>query len=77
MGQVIVRNLNDEVVAALKRKARLHGRPLEQELREILTEAARLSPREKVALADKIASMTQGDLKTDSADLIRADRDSR
>lgn len=77
MGQVIVRNLNDEVVAALKRKARLHGRPLEQELREILTEAARLSPREKAALADKIASMTQGELKTDSADLIRADRDSR
>ena len=77
MGQVIVRNLDDEVVVALKRKARLHGRPLEQELREILTTAARLSRHDKAALASKITSMTPRELKTDSADLIRADRDSR
>jgi plasmid stability protein len=33
MGQVIVRNLNDKIIAALKAKAALHGNSLEQELR--------------------------------------------
>jgi plasmid stability protein len=45
MAQVIVRNLSDDVVRRLRRKAEFHGRSLEQELREILTGAARLSAR--------------------------------
>ncbi len=41
MGQVIVRNLDDKVIAALKAKAELHGHSLEQELRAILSGAAK------------------------------------
>ena len=37
----MVRNLDDGVVAALKRRAQLHGQSLEHELRDILTAAAR------------------------------------
>lgn len=77
MAQVIVRNLDDEVVASLKLKAKLKGHSLEQELRDILKRAAELSKEEKLALIDSIRSMTPRRLEDDSADLIREDRDSR
>jgi plasmid stability protein len=77
MGQVLVRNLDDQVIASLKAKAELRGHSLEQELRQILTQASALSPAEKLALADRIRAMTPEKLASDSTDLIRQDRDSR
>jgi plasmid stability protein len=77
MGQVIVRNLDDQIIGRLKIKAEVHGHSLEQELREILTREAGLSPAEKVALADRIRAMTPQRLPTDSTDLVREDRDRR
>ena len=78
MAQVIIRNLSEDVVVRLKRKAGLHGRSLEQELREIVTRAARLSPKEKLALSRRIRAMTPGGrVLSDSAELIRVDRDHR
>jgi plasmid stability protein len=78
MAQVIVRNLDDEVVAALKRNAARHRRSLEGELRAILTAAARLSPDDKLAMSREIRALTPGKrLLPDSAPLIRHDRDSR
>ena len=65
------------MVSSLKIKAELHGRSLEQELREILKRAAELTVEEKLALADRIRAMQTRPLETDSADLIREDRDSR
>ena len=41
MGQVLVRNLDDRVIESLKTKAELKGHSLEQELRDVLTNAAR------------------------------------
>ena len=38
MVQVTVRNLDDQVIIALKRKAVLHGNSLERELHKILTD---------------------------------------
>jgi len=58
MGQVLVRNLDDRVIESLKTKAELKGRSLEQELRDILTNAALLTPGEKVALFNKLRAMT-------------------
>jgi len=78
MAQVLVRNLDEQVVAALRRKAELHGRSFEQELRVALTTAARLTREERVALARRIRGMTPaGMTQTDSAELIRQDRDTR
>ena len=77
MAQVIVRNLDEQVVSSLKIKAELHGRSLEQELREILKSAAELTVEEKLALADRIRAMQAQPLETESADLIREDRDTR
>lgn len=40
MGQLIVRNLEDDVKAKLQRRARRHRRSMEEELRDILRNAA-------------------------------------
>jgi antitoxin FitA len=78
MAQVLVRNLDDQVVAAFRRKAELHGHSLEQELRMTLTSAARLTSEERVALARRVRELTPANKRqTDSTDLIRQDRDSR
>jgi plasmid stability protein len=77
MGQVIVRNLDDTVVAALKARAKRRGHSLERELREILTEAA-ASPRpERLALVDRIRAKTKPVPHPLAEDLIREDRDRR
>jgi len=53
MGQVLVRNLDDKVIKNFKTKAELKGHSLEQELRELITAAAPLTPQEKVDLSRK------------------------
>jgi plasmid stability protein len=58
MGQVLVRNLDDRVIESLKTKAELKGRSLEQELHEVVTNAAPLTPVEKIALFKKLRAMT-------------------
>jgi plasmid stability protein len=77
MAQVIVRNLDDDVVSSLKFKAELHGHSLEQELRDILKQAAELTTEEKLALIERIRAKQERRLEDDSTDLIREDRDSR
>jgi antitoxin FitA len=58
MGQVLVRNLDDRVIESFKTKAELKGRSLEQELRDVLTNAAPLTPDEKIALFRKLRATT-------------------
>jgi plasmid stability protein len=41
MSQLLVRNLDPGVKARLKRRAKRHGRSVEEEVRQILREAAR------------------------------------
>lgn len=76
MAQVIVRNLDDDVVARLKARARQRGHSLEQELREVLTRTAEPSRAEVFADIDRIRAMTPKDKpQLDSTDLIREERD--
>jgi antitoxin FitA len=77
MAKVTVRELEDEVVTRLKARARVHGRSLEAELRDILRQAAAApSPKELKAIAERITTLTPADRpQTDSTELIRADRD--
>ena len=74
--QVLVRNLDSEVVAELKRRAKRNGRSLERELRLILTQAARPDRATLIAETDRIRAMTAGPL-ADSVSLLRQDRDRR
>ena len=71
--QVVVRNLEPGVVAALKRRARRAGRSLERELRIILSREARSDRSELIAEAKRIRAMTPGPLP-DSTELLRQDR---
>jgi len=76
MAQVIIRNIEDSVVERLKLKAELSGHSLEQELREILRQAAPLTAEQKMALSSRARSMTpRGVQQTSSEDLIREDRE--
>ncbi len=73
MANLTIRNLDDEVVAKLK----AHHRSLEAELREILSEAAARPSREEFRrIAARLRAMTPDVPQTDSALLIREDRDS-
>jgi antitoxin FitA len=58
MGQVLVRNLDNRVIESLRTKAELKGRSLEQELRDVVTKAAPLTPEEKTTLFRKLRAMT-------------------
>ena len=75
MGQVIVRNLDDHIIAALKAKAEMRGHSLEQELRGILAEAAKPTLEDRRTLVDHIRAMTPSTPQTDSTILLREDRD--
>ena len=58
MGQVLVRNLDDSVIEALRGKAAKRGVSLEAELREVLTRAAKPSRAEILERIDGIRAMT-------------------
>ena len=56
MAQFIVRNLEDHVKAQLKRRAELHGRSMEEEVRHILRKAARTETKPIKRLGSRIAA---------------------
>ena len=56
MAQVVVRQLEDDVKARLKRRAERHGRSMEEEVREILRNAAREESRSLARLGSRIAA---------------------
>ena len=50
MAQLLVRNLEDAIVTALKKRAAAEGKSLEQSLREILRDAAMPEVARRVAM---------------------------
>jgi plasmid stability protein len=75
MATLTIRNLEDEVVGALKERAKRNRRSLEAEVRELLRDAAvGASPQTLRELADRIAALTPDVRQTDSTDLVRVDR---
>ncbi len=76
MASVTIRNLDDDVVVALKQRAKANNRSLEAELRVVLVRAVRgYDAEEFLALADRIRAMTPKDRpQTDSVKLLREDR---
>ncbi|WP_147306465.1 FitA-like ribbon-helix-helix domain-containing protein [Methylovirgula sp. 4M-Z18] len=75
MGQILVRNLSDDTIASFKRRAKMKGTSLEQEIRELIEQNADLLPEEKLAIALRIQAMTPPGPKTDVVQLLREDRD--
>lgn len=79
MGQLLVRGVPDKVIAALKKRAKQHGRSAEAEHRTILQEALKPPADDFWKEADRIRAELQesGRTFTDSTEFIRQDRDSR
>lgn len=76
MGQILVRNLDDEVIEKLKAKALERGTSLEQLARETLTEAAAHSDRRAwIAELDMLRARTAPDAAWNAVEEIRAARE--
>jgi plasmid stability protein len=79
MPDVKIRKLPDWVVVAFKSRASVAGRSLEEELRQLLTEAASHPARDRAAELSAFQDMLRrkyGEL-SDSTAAIRADREAR
>ena len=80
-GQVIIRNIDEQILDRLKARATAQRKSLEQSLRDLLTEAAKPSRAELIADLERIRAMTPprepGVTYPTAEQLIREDRDSR
>jgi plasmid stability protein len=56
MAQLLVRNLEDGVKAKLQRRAKRHGRSMEEEVREILRDATKGEESSRKGLGTRISS---------------------
>jgi antitoxin FitA len=74
MGQVLVRNLPTDVVKKLKSRAKQHRRSLQEELKDILEQAAEHNVKDVQAKVNKVRKLFAGRMFSDSSDLIRQDR---
>ncbi|MEK7678775.1 MAG: Arc family DNA-binding protein [Deltaproteobacteria bacterium] len=78
MAQVLVRDLDEEVVESLKRRAKQGGRSLQSEVKFILEQAAE-EPRVDMETARKICEEFRRRFKgrkfPDTVELIREDRE--
>ena len=77
MPQLLVRDVPQDVVEALKRRAAEHGRSAEAEHRLILEETLRAGRSGFWQRATKLREETGDRVLTDSTELIRQDRDER
>lgn len=77
-GNLHVRNLDDELIARLKRRAARHGRSTEAEHREILRQALsdEIEPSFEL-LAAELRKLTEGRKHTPAEVLLRESRDER
>ncbi len=70
MAQLIVRNLEEEVKHALRRRATQHGRSVEEEVRDILRNAVKFDGKPQAGLGSAFKRAFQGiGLKNDIPEL--------
>jgi antitoxin FitA len=74
MGQILIRNLDDAVLDALRRRAASTGSSLEEEARRALAASVGLSRQEALARLDAVRSKIALGPGPDSVEDLRADR---
>jgi len=77
MANVLVRNLDDGVLRRLKAAAKAHGRSLQAEIHAVLENASVRSLAETRRVSGQWLRRLRTSSHTDSAALIREDRDIR
>ena len=76
MATITVRNLDDTILAQLKRRAEANGRSLEAEVRQILAQASKPTLAESRERLARFRRQHFGDrVLSDSSPLLREDRD--
>ena len=60
MAQILVRTLDDRLKARLQRRAKRHGRSMEEEAREILRNALKAEERQTVGFGTASAALFSG-----------------
>ena len=77
-GNLHVRNLSDDLIARLKRRAQRHGRSTEAEHREILRQALAMEDKTSFdKLAADLRKLTKKRKQTPSEELLREGREER
>lgn len=77
-GNLHVRNLDDDLIIRLKRRAARHGRSAEAEHREILRQALSTELEPTFGeLASQLRKLTRGRVHTPAEELMREGRDER
>lgn len=74
MADIFVRNVDDDAVARLKKKAEAAGKSMNELVREVLHAAAKPSKEEAWAAADRIRAKI-GKVSGNSTEIIREWRD--
>ena len=75
MSQLLVRDLAPETIERLKEQAKQQGRSLQAEVKRILDQAVKFSAGEARGTAARWSEHLAGRVLSDSADLVREDRD--
>lgn len=76
MGRIEIDNIDEQVIAGIRARAKLHNRSFDDEVRSILKEGALFTPTERAEWARRVRGMTPRDVEqTDSTEMIRALRD--
>jgi plasmid stability protein len=77
MPQILVRNLSSETISSLKKKAKQHGRSLQEEVKRILEQQTHIGHTKFWEEANLIRTRLQqtGQSFSDSTELIREDRE--
>lgn len=73
MAQIIVRNIEDEVKAGLKKRALQHGWSMEEEVRQILRQAVCKAGQPRAGLGSRIAARFAGTGLTEPLSELRGD----
>ena len=77
MADILIRDLDAEVLARLKATAKRNGRSLQGEIHHALGRAARSSMAETQRISARWLKQLRGSPHSDSAMLVREDRDAR
>ena len=82
MGDMVLRNLDDDLKQRLRERAAKHGRSMAAELRAIVADAlTRPEPADPVEefkrLASQVRALSEGRAQTPSEQLLRESRDER
>ena len=75
MADVLVRNIPGRVLSRLKTRAAAHGRSLQAELQQVLSDAAGPDLGKFRRLAAKMRRDLAGRVHSDSVDLVRENRE--